>query len=87
MQVEVTSLVLRTGTGDMGAFSRLYDLIAPRAYADAMRMTPSRASADAALNDALVDVWRRAPLFDPHSAPVLVWIDDITHRHTRSARV
>jgi RNA polymerase sigma-70 factor, ECF subfamily len=68
--------------GDERAFTRLYELVAGRAYGLARRILRDPAMAEEAVQEALVEVWRNAPRFDPSRGSALSWIFTIVHRRS-----
>jgi RNA polymerase sigma-70 factor (ECF subfamily) len=74
---ELLRLVAR---GDESAFNTLYDLLAPRVYGLARRVLRDPAQAEEVAQEALVEVWRTAPRFDPTRGSATAWVLTITHR-------
>jgi RNA polymerase sigma-70 factor, ECF subfamily len=74
------ALLRAVARGDEPAFGRLYELIAGRAYGLARRILRDPAMAEEAVQEALVEVWRTAPRFDPDRGSALSWIFTIVHR-------
>jgi RNA polymerase sigma-70 factor (ECF subfamily) len=66
--------------GDEAAFARLYELVAGRVYGLARRILRDPAMAEEAAQEALVEVWRNAPRYDPGRGSALSWIFTIVHR-------
>jgi len=58
-------LLRRVGRGDEAAFNALYDLLAARVFGLARRVLRDPAQAEEVAQEALVEVWRTAPRFDP----------------------
>jgi RNA polymerase sigma-70 factor (ECF subfamily) len=74
---ELLRLVAR---GDESAFNSLYDLLAPRVFGLARRVLRDPAQAEEVAQEALVEVWRNAPRFDPTRGSAAAWVLTITHR-------
>lgn len=74
---ELLRLVAR---GDESAFNELYDLLAPRVFGLARRVLRDPAQAEEVAQEALVEVWRTAPRFDPARGSAAAWVLTITHR-------
>jgi RNA polymerase sigma-70 factor (ECF subfamily) len=74
---ELLRLVAR---GDESAFNSLYDLLAPRIFGLARRVLRDPAQAEEVAQEALVEVWRNAPRFDPARGSAAAWVLTITHR-------
>lgn len=74
------ALLRAVAHGDERAFAQLYELIAGRVYGLARRILRDPAAAEDATQEALVEVWRTAPRFDPAKGSALSWIFTIVHR-------
>ena len=66
--------------GDRSAFAALYDQLSPSVYGLARRVVRDPARAEEVVQDAMVEVWRRATRFDSEQGPVRSWVLMITHR-------
>jgi RNA polymerase sigma-70 factor (ECF subfamily) len=73
-------LLRRVARGDEDAFRALYDLVAPRVYGLARRVVRDPAQAEEVAQEALVEVWRNAPRFDPSKGSASAWVMTIAHR-------
>ena len=62
---------------DKSAYLQLFDHFAPRLKGYLMRSGMSDAQAEDIVQDAMLSVWRKAHLFDPHRAAVSSWIYQI----------
>ncbi|MGL4240048.1 MAG: sigma-70 family RNA polymerase sigma factor [Beijerinckiaceae bacterium] len=71
---EVTAMIGRCATGDRAALRRLFDAEAPRMIGVAERILRRRALAEEAMQDAFVQVWRRASSFDPSLGSGRTWL-------------
>lgn len=71
---EVTALIGRCATGDRLALKRLFDSEAPRMIGVAERILRRRALAEEAMQDAFVQVWRRAGSFDAALGSGRTWL-------------
>jgi RNA polymerase sigma factor (sigma-70 family) len=71
---EVTAMIGRCATGDRLALKRLFDAEAPRMIGVAERILRRRALAEEAMQDAFVQVWRRASSFDPKLGSGRTWL-------------
>lgn len=89
------ALLRRIGGGDREAYRALVERLGPQAFGLARRLTNNRELAEEALQEAFVDVWRRAGRFDPQRGGVRQWVFTIVHhkavdavrRERASARV
>ncbi len=71
---EVTQIVRACATGDRAALRRLFETEAPRMIGVAERMLRRRALAEEAMQDAFVQVWRKAGAFDPALGSGRSWL-------------
>ena len=73
-------LLRRVARGDEGAFAKLYDLVANRVYGLVVRVVRDPAQAEEVTQEAMVDVWRRAPSFDADRGSAITWVLTLAHR-------
>jgi len=71
---DVTSIIQRCATGDRTALRLLFDAEAPRMIGVAERILRRRALAEEAMQDAFVQVWRRAQSFDASLGGGRTWL-------------
>lgn len=74
---KLDELVLRCAEGDEDAFRRLYDEVAPRLLAIAMRLIGDRQQAEDVLQQAMLAAWRSAGDYDPGRAQATTWLTSI----------
>lgn len=79
---EVDILLRAVARGDDTAFTRLYDLLAPRVFGLARRVLRDPAQAEEMAQEVLVEVWRTASRFDAQRGSGLSWVLTIAHRRT-----
>jgi RNA polymerase sigma-70 factor, ECF subfamily len=68
------ALIDRIVLGDEAALRELYELLAPRAFAIALKVLRDPAEAEEVLQDTFLEVWRSATRFDPARAAPDRWI-------------
>ena len=71
---ELERLIGAVGEGDQEAFSRLYDATAGYLLALIRRIVVSQAHAEDVLQETFLQVWRRAPGFDPARGSAKAWL-------------
>ena len=67
-------IVAGLAAGDHEALAQLYDRYAGLAYGVAMRVLGDPARAEDAVQDAFMNVWRRAGSFDPERGSLRAWL-------------
>ena len=72
-------LLRRIQDGDKGAFRDLAAKLAPSALAVAARVTANRDIAEEAVQEAFVDVWRKAERYDMRRGGVRQWVLSVVH--------
>ncbi len=72
--VEIENLIARVALGDRDAFSRLYDAVAPKLLGVALRVLEDRASAEDAMQDAFVKIWRNADRYAVTGHSPMTWL-------------
>jgi RNA polymerase sigma-70 factor (ECF subfamily) len=66
-------LLQRAGRRDPRAFEQLYDRLAPRLYGLLRQMLHDEREAEDVLQDSFVQLWDRAPGFDPARSKAFTW--------------
>ncbi|MBF9131087.1 ECF RNA polymerase sigma factor SigK [Plantactinospora sp. S1510] len=77
---DADTLLPAVARGDEAAFTRLYDLVAPRVYGLVRRVLRDPAQAEEVAQEVLVEVWRTATRFDPERGSATGWVCTIAHR-------
>lgn len=73
------SLLRAVQSGDDAALASLYDRYAGAAYGLALRITGDAGTAEDAVQEAFVSLWRQAPRFDAERGQVRSWLLTIVH--------
>lgn len=73
-------LIERLAAGELEALSELYERHKSMAYSIALRITGNQASAEDAVQDAFLGVWRSAGRYVAGRASVRTWLLTIVHR-------
>ncbi|MCP3161887.1 RNA polymerase sigma factor [Myxococcus qinghaiensis] len=71
------ALLQQVALGSGVAMRQVYARCAPRAFAVMLRLLPSRADAEEVLQEAFLEVWRRARDFDPARGGLETWVSTI----------
>lgn len=71
-------LVAQIATGDQEAFASLYDRLSGPLYSLALKMLDDAADAEDALQEACLQIWRRASTYDSSKSSVFTWAILIT---------
>jgi RNA polymerase sigma-70 factor, ECF subfamily len=90
-----SELIARAATGDERAMASLYDRFGGVLYAVAYRIVGQRADAEEVVIEALAQVWREAPRFEPSRGSVAGWLAmiarsralDMVRARTRRERI
>lgn len=70
-------LLAQVAEGGMDAFARLYDVTSGRLFAIAFRILRDEAVAQDATQEAYVNIWRKARLYDPARGSPIGWMSVI----------
>lgn len=71
---DIEYLIARVALGDRDAFSRLYDAVAPKLLGVALRVLGDRASAEDAMQEAFVKIWRNAGTYGVTGHSPMTWL-------------
>lgn len=77
LQYEI-ELLRRTGEGDRVCFEQLYDRFSGVLFATAYRVLNNQEAAEDVLQDVFVQIWEKAPLYDPARGKPLTWAVTLT---------
>ncbi len=72
------ALVGRVAAGDRRAFEELYDRFAGVLFSTAFRVLNNREAAEDVLQDAFVQIWEKAPLYDSSRGKPMTWAITLT---------
>lgn len=67
-------------TGDLDAFARFYDLMAPRVHGLALRILRDPGYAEETVQEVFLQVWRQASGYSPALGSAHSWVLTIAHR-------
>ncbi len=76
---ELSALVVRVARGDDAAFAALYDAMAPLILGVCRRVLRDFAESEEVAQEALLEIWRTAPRYDPSRGSVRSWCATIAH--------
>lgn len=68
----------RVADGDRAALQEVYRRTSAKLYGVCLRIFPERQEAEDALQDAYINVWRKAASFDPARASPITWLVALT---------
>jgi RNA polymerase sigma-70 factor, ECF subfamily len=77
LEIEI-DLLRRIGQGDHRSFEKLYDRVSGTLFGIAFRILNSRESAEDVLQEVFVQIWDKAPLYDPSRGKPLTWAVALT---------
>jgi RNA polymerase sigma-70 factor (ECF subfamily) len=71
-------LLKRIGQGDRRSFEELYDRFSGPLFATAYRVLNNQVAAEEALQDVFIQIWEKAPLYNPAIGKPLTWAVTLT---------
>jgi RNA polymerase sigma-70 factor, ECF subfamily len=77
LQSEI-ELLRKVGQGDRRSFEQLYERFSEVLFSIAYRMLKSQEAAEDVLQDVFVQIWKKAPLFDPARGRPMTWAVTLT---------
>jgi RNA polymerase sigma-70 factor (ECF subfamily) len=72
------ALLKRIGEGDRGSFEELYDRYSGVLFSTAYRVLNNQEAAEDVLQDVFVQIWEKAPLYDPKRGKPITWAVTLT---------
>jgi RNA polymerase sigma-70 factor (ECF subfamily) len=82
---EVSDLLGRVSRGDAEAFARLYDVLSGSVHGLARRVVRDPERAEDVAQEVFLEVWRKAPAYEPSKGTAKTWILTIAHRRAVDA--
>jgi len=73
-------ILIRVADGDQGAFSELYDQIAPRVLGLIHRLVRDHAQSEEVAQEVFLEIWQTATRFDPAKGAATTWVMTMAHR-------
>nr|WP_179581149.1 ECF RNA polymerase sigma factor SigK [Leifsonia psychrotolerans] len=73
-------LLARVSQGDQGAFSELYDQLAPRVLGLVKRLLIDHAQSEEVTQEIFLEIWQTASRFDGQRGAASTWIMTMAHR-------
>ncbi len=77
---DLDALLGRVGQGDRTAFAQLYDAVSGAVFGTIRKTLRDEAMSEEVTQDVLLEVWRKAPSWDPDRGKATTWILTIAHR-------
>lgn len=74
---DISKLIQKVVRRDRAAFTRLYEVTAPKLLGTVLRIVRDRAWADDVIQDAYIKVWQKADQFDAAKASPIAWMASI----------
>ncbi len=71
-------LMRRIGQGDRRSFEELYDRFSGVLFSTAYRVLNNREAAEDVLQDVFIQIWEKAPLYDPARGKPMTWAVTLT---------
>lgn len=82
MDADLSKLLANVARRDRAAFRALYAAQSSKLFAVTLRMCRDRAIAEDALQDAFVEIWRKAETFDPARGKAAAWMATIARNRS-----
>lgn len=82
---DVSELLGRVSRGDSAAFAGLYDALCGPVYGLARRVVRDPERAEDVAQEVFLEVWRKAPTYEPSRGTAKTWVLTIAHRRAVDA--
>jgi RNA polymerase sigma-70 factor, ECF subfamily len=82
---DVSELLNRVSRGDSQAFAKLYDALSGSVHGLARRVVRDPERAEDVAQEVFLEVWRKAPTYEPSKGTAKTWILTIAHRRAVDA--
>ena len=76
---DVDEALVRVADGDREAFAVVYDALSARVFGLVLRVLVDRSQAEEVTQEVFVDMWRKAPTFDPARGSSVGWALALAH--------
>ena len=77
---ELATTLERVAEGDRVAFRSLYQAVGPKLFSICKRLMRDPSAAEDALQDVMVRIWEKSPLFDRTKGDAMAWMVALTRR-------
>lgn len=71
-------LLRKTAQGDKRSFEQLYERFSGVLFATALRVVNNQEAAEDVIQDVFIQIWEKAPLYDPNRGKPLTWAVTLT---------
>nr|WP_283958177.1 ECF RNA polymerase sigma factor SigK [Streptomyces sp. 35G-GA-8] len=79
-ELRLDEIMRRVACGDKEAFTVLYDAVVDTVFGIVLKVVRDRAQSEEVAQEVMIDLWRRAPRYDPEKGSVHAWASMIAHR-------
>ena len=79
-QETALDLMESIATGDKGAFSQLYTIMSPKVFGVVLYLVKDRAQTEEVCQEIFLEIWQKAPQYNPTKGAVNGWIIGIARR-------
>ncbi|MFD5426796.1 ECF RNA polymerase sigma factor SigK [Streptomyces sp. NPDC127084] len=79
-ELRLGEVMRQVACGDKEAFAALYDAVVDTVFGIVLKVVRDRAQSEEVTQEVMIDLWRRAPRYDPSKGSVHAWATMIAHR-------